>query len=58
MILGRPRRPGRSKLDPHRTDIEADLARGVPLTRIAARCGTSVRNLSTYIKKRHIRRNP
>lgn len=53
--LGRPNKPGKSRLDPFRGEIVGDLARGVPKTRIAERLGTSVRNLSTYIKKRHLK---
>jgi DNA invertase Pin-like site-specific DNA recombinase len=52
--LGRPKGPGKSKLDPHRKDIIDDLARGVPKTRVARRYGTTETNLWNWLKKNEI----
>lgn len=51
-LIGRPRGPGKSKLDKHREDILEDLRRGVPKTRIGRRYGSSVTNLDTWLAKR------
>jgi len=55
-LLGRPRGPGRSKLDPYRPEIEALLANGSPKTFIANRYNTSPLNLSLWMKKNKIQR--
>lgn len=52
--LGRPKGPGKSKLDPYRRDIVEDLERGVPKTRIAKRYGCSLENLYLWLRKRNI----
>jgi DNA invertase Pin-like site-specific DNA recombinase len=52
--LGRPRGPGKSKLDPFREDIIKKLRLGVPKTRIAADCDTTPENLHNWIKKNKI----
>jgi len=49
--LGRPRGPGKSKLDKHRVEIEALLANGSTQKFIAERFGTSQVNLSRWLKK-------
>lgn len=54
VILGRPKGPGKSKLDPHRADIIEDLQRGVTKTRIAKRYGTSPENLHNWINKNKV----
>ena len=52
--LGRPKGPGKSKLDVHREDIIEDLQRGVTKTRIAKRYGTSPENLHNWITKNKV----
>jgi DNA invertase Pin-like site-specific DNA recombinase len=53
--LGRPKGPGKSKLDIHREDIIEDLQRGVTKTRIAKRYGTTPENLQNWIQKHQIK---
>ncbi|OPY17024.1 MAG: putative DNA-invertase from lambdoid prophage Rac [Syntrophus sp. PtaB.Bin075] len=50
--LGRPTGPGSSKLDKHVDEINELIALGVPMTKIAARFGSSVPNLRIWAKKR------
>lgn len=52
--LGRPKGPGRSKLDQYRPEIEALLNNGATKTFIAARYGTTPANLSNWLKKNAI----
>lgn len=52
--LGRPKGPGKSKLDPFRPEIEALLTNGSTKAFIAERYGTSPANLSNWIKKHDI----
>lgn len=52
--LGRPKGPGKSKLDVHRNDIIEDLKRGVTKTRIAKHYGSSPENLWNWIQKNKI----
>jgi DNA invertase Pin-like site-specific DNA recombinase len=54
VILGRPRGPGRSKLDPHREEIVGLLALGLAQTKIAAKYDTTPRNLANWMRKRQI----
>ncbi len=54
--LGRPKGPGKSKLDPFRPEIEALLANGATKKFIAERCGTTPANLNNWLKKHGIRR--
>ena len=54
VVLGRPRGPGRSKLDPHRSEIEGLLALGLAQTRIADKYQTTPRNLANWMRKRRI----
>lgn len=56
--LGRPRGPGRSKLDPHRDEIKRLLDLGVTKRAIARRMQTSERNLGRYLKRRRITASP
>ena len=54
--LGRPRGPGKSKLDPYQPEIEALLANGSTQRFIAKRYGTSEANLCNWIKKQRLKR--
>ncbi len=54
--LGRPRGIGKSKLDKHRTEIEALLAHGSTQKYIANRYSTTEANLSRWIIKHGIKR--
>lgn len=49
--LGRPKGPGKSKLDPYKPEIEALLANGSTQRFIAERYGTTPANLSNWLKK-------
>jgi DNA invertase Pin-like site-specific DNA recombinase len=52
--LGRPRGPGKSKLDPFRPEIESLLANGATQTFIARRYHTTEANLHHWLRKRGI----
>ena len=54
VVLGRPKGPGKSKLDKHRIEIEALLKNGSTKTFIAKRYGTSVSNLHGWLKRQNI----
>lgn len=54
--LGRPRGPGKSKLDPFRPEIEALLNNGATQKFIAKRYHTTEANLHHWMKKRGIKR--
>ncbi|MBW1953929.1 MAG: recombinase family protein, partial [Deltaproteobacteria bacterium] len=56
--LGRPPGPGRSKLDPHRADIENLLRNGSKLNFIAKRYKVAVPTLINWIEKNNIDRTP
>lgn len=49
--LGRPKGPGKSKLDPHKDEILALLRDGVPKKVVARRYGTAIVNLYNWILK-------
>lgn len=49
--LGRPKGPGKSKIDPHKDEIVALLRNGVPKTLVAKKYGTSNVNLYHWILK-------
>jgi DNA invertase Pin-like site-specific DNA recombinase len=49
--LGRPKGPGKSKIDPHKDEIVALLRDGVPKKLVAKRYGTSNVNLYHWILK-------
>jgi DNA invertase Pin-like site-specific DNA recombinase len=53
--LGRPRGPGKSKLDPYQPEIEALLANGSTQKFIAKRYGTTEGNLYNWLKKRGLK---
>ena len=53
--LGRPRRPGKSKLDRYQPEIEALLANGSTQKFIAKRYGTTEGNLYNWLKKRGLK---
>ena len=55
--LGRPKGPGKSKLDPFRPEIEALLANGTTKAFIAERYRTTPANLSNWMKKHGITRS-
>lgn len=52
--LGRPKGPGRSKLDEHKDEIVALLRDGVPKKRVANKYSTSIVNLYNWISKHHL----
>jgi len=56
--LGRPKGPGKSKLDPYRPEIEALLQNGSRLNFIAARYHVSPTTLINWLKKNNIDRTP
>jgi IS1 family transposase len=51
MQLGRPRGPGKSKLDPYRPEIEGLLANGATQRFVARRYKTTEANLHHWLKK-------
>jgi DNA invertase Pin-like site-specific DNA recombinase len=53
--LGRPRGPGKSKLDRYQPEIEALLANGSTQKFIAKRYGTTEGNLYNWLKKRGLK---
>jgi len=52
--LGRPRGPGKSKLDPYKDEIIALLKNGSPKAFVARKYGTTVVNLIHWLKKRKL----
>ena len=56
--LGRPKGPGKSKLDQYRPEIEALLKNGSTQAFIAKRYGTTTANLCNWIKMRKIDKTP
>lgn len=54
VILGRPKGPGKSKLDAHRDEIIALLKNGSTKTFVAKRYGSSIPNLFNWLKKNTI----
>ena len=50
--VGRPKGPGKSKLDKHRPEIEALLANGFTQKFITKRYKSSPANLANWMKKR------
>jgi DNA invertase Pin-like site-specific DNA recombinase len=56
MKLGRPRGPGKSKLDEYQPEIEALLANGATQRFIANRYDTTEANLHNWLKKRGLLR--
>jgi DNA invertase Pin-like site-specific DNA recombinase len=53
--LGRPRGPGKSKLDPYRPEIEGLLANGSTQRLIARRYKTTEANLHNWLKKQGLK---
>jgi DNA invertase Pin-like site-specific DNA recombinase len=53
--LGRPRGPGKSKLDPYQPEIQALLANGSTQKFIAKRYGTTAGNLHNWLKQRGLK---
>lgn len=56
--LGRPKGPGKSKLDQYKPEIEALLKNGSTQAFIAQRYGTTTANLCNWIKKNKIDKAP
>ena len=56
LSLGHPKGPGKSKLDPFRPEIEAQLANGSTQKFIAKRYNTTPANLPNWIRKNGIRK--
>jgi DNA invertase Pin-like site-specific DNA recombinase len=54
VVLGRPKGPGKSKLDKHKEEIFALLKNGSTKTFVAKRYGTSVPNLFNWLSKNKI----
>lgn len=54
--LGRPKGPGKSKLDPYKLEIEALLNNGSTQRFIAQKYNTTPANLSLWMKKHQIKR--
>jgi DNA invertase Pin-like site-specific DNA recombinase len=54
ICLGRPRGPGKSKLDQYREEITALLANGSTKTFIAKRYGTTAANLHRWLKRKRV----
>jgi DNA invertase Pin-like site-specific DNA recombinase len=54
ITLGRPKGPGKSKLDPRKDEIVALLRDGVPKKKVAKRYGTSIVNLYNWIAKNEL----
>lgn len=56
--LGRPKGPGKSKLDPNREEIIALLKNGSTKTYVAKKYGTTTANLYNWLKKNNIDAKP
>ena len=56
--LGRPRGPGKSKLDQYREEIESLLKNGSTKSFVAKRYGTTTANLHNWLKKNEIDTSP
>ena len=54
-ILGRPKGPGKSKLDEHKVEIEALLKNGSTKKFIANRYNSTPANLFNWLKKNNIK---
>ena len=54
--IGRPKGPGKSKLDNHRPEIETLLANGSIQKFIAKRYNSSPVNLANWLKNRRIKK--
>lgn len=55
MHLGRPKGPGKSKLDAHRPEIEGLLANGATQRFVARRYKTTEANLHNWLKKHNLK---
>jgi len=58
VTLGRPKGPGKSKLDPYKEEIIALLKNGSSKKYVAERYGTTPTNLYCWIKKRNLDVDP
>lgn len=54
VILGRPKGPGKSKLDEHKEEIVALLKNGSTKTHVAKKYGSSIPNLFNWLKKNEV----
>ena len=55
---GRPKGPGKSKLDQYKEEIEALLKNGSTKSYVAKKYGTNLPNLYNWLKKNKIDANP
>ena len=55
--LGRPKGPGKSKIDPHKEDIQNLLDKDLPIASIAKLLDIKYFTLLAYIKKRKMKKN-
>jgi DNA invertase Pin-like site-specific DNA recombinase len=54
--LGRPKGPGKSKLDAHRDEIVALLKTGVPKSKVARKYGVNVTTLYNWLSKNKLKK--
>lgn len=55
-LLGRPKGKGKSRLDPHKSEIRELLNMGLPKTRIAKKYGVHISTLDNFLKKSKVKR--
>jgi DNA invertase Pin-like site-specific DNA recombinase len=53
--LGRPKGPGKSKLDDHRDEVISFLQTGYPKTKIAKRYGVHITTLYNWLEKNELK---
>ncbi len=53
--LGRPKGPGKSRLDAHREQIVERLGFGVPIAKLARDCGVTAATMFRYVERRGLR---
>lgn len=58
IVLGRPKGPGKSKLDKYQPEIEALLANGSTQKFIANRYKTTEANLYNWLKRKGLKKSP
>jgi len=57
-LLGRPKGPGKSKLDPHREEIQALLKTGSTRKYVAKKYGVTPSTLTNWIQKKNVECEP
>jgi DNA invertase Pin-like site-specific DNA recombinase len=57
-LIGRPKGPGKSKLDNHRDEIIALLRNGSTKSYVSKRYGSSITNLNNWIRKNDLKVDP